>query len=80
MERYPSILKNNPYFAYEWKIEYFYVFLMMQVKLWKTRNCFSFHTFSGHTSIVTGVTFMQNNRAILSSSLDGTVRAWDVKR
>nr|XP_053626485.1 LOW QUALITY PROTEIN: periodic tryptophan protein 2 homolog [Cherax quadricarinatus] len=51
-----------------------------QVKLWSTQSSFSFVTFSEHTGAVTGLTFTQSGRAILSSSHDGTVRAFDLIR
>jgi len=51
-----------------------------KVKLWETQNGFAIHTFSEHTSVVTGVVFMQSNKAVVSSSLDGTVRAFDTMR
>ncbi|ODM97316.1 Periodic tryptophan protein 2 [Orchesella cincta] len=51
-----------------------------KVKLWETQNGFACHTFSEHTSVVTGILFMQNNKAVVSSSLDGTVRAFDTMR
>ena len=37
-------------------------------------------TFTEHTSAITGVAFTQTGRALLSSSLDGTVRAFDMAR
>ena len=37
-------------------------------------------TFHEHTASVTGVVFSQNNKVVLSSSLDGTVRAFDMTR
>lgn len=37
-------------------------------------------TFSEHKSSVTGVTFTQNGKAVVSASLDGTVRAFDLTR
>lgn len=51
-----------------------------KVKLWSTQSSFSFVTFSEHTGAVTGLTFTQSGRAILSSSHDGTVRAFDLIR
>ncbi|XP_071547868.1 periodic tryptophan protein 2 homolog [Panulirus ornatus] len=51
-----------------------------KVKMWSTQSSFCFVTFSEHTAAVTGLTFTQSGRAILSSSLDGTVRASDLIR
>ncbi|CAL8081405.1 unnamed protein product [Orchesella dallaii] len=51
-----------------------------KVKLWETHNGFAAHTFSEHTAAVTGVVFMQSSKAVISSSLDGTVRAFDTMR
>jgi periodic tryptophan protein 2 len=48
--------------------------------VWDTNTGFSFVTFTEHTSTVTGVAFTQTGRALLSSSLDGTVRAFDMAR
>lgn len=41
---------------------------------------FCFVTFSEHTCSVTGVVFTPNSQVVLSCSLDGTVRAFDLKR
>ncbi|KAK7082129.1 U3 snoRNP protein [Halocaridina rubra] len=51
-----------------------------KVKLWSTQSSFCFVTFSEHTSAVTGLAFTQSGKAILSSSFDGTVRAFDLIR
>ncbi|KAK6739639.1 hypothetical protein RB195_008250 [Necator americanus] len=51
-----------------------------KVKIWDGRTGFCTVTFDEHTSAVTGVCWTQNGKAILSSSLDGTVRAHDLKR
>lgn len=37
-------------------------------------------TFPEHTNAVTALHFMANNHSLLSASLDGTVRAWDLFR
>jgi len=55
-------------------------YITLQVKVWETRTSFCFVTFSDHTSSVTGVCFTQNGNAVVSSSLDGTVRAFDLTR
>ncbi|KAI7750771.1 hypothetical protein M8C21_028344 [Ambrosia artemisiifolia] len=41
---------------------------------------FCFVTFSEHTNAVTALHFMASNHCLLSASLDGTVRAWDLFR
>lgn len=41
---------------------------------------FCFVTFSDHSAPVTAVTFLPSGHALLSASLDGTVRAWDLVR
>ncbi|CAI5445765.1 unnamed protein product [Caenorhabditis angaria] len=51
-----------------------------KVKIWNGRTSFCTVTFDEHTSAVTAVKWTQNGRAILSASLDGTVRAHDLKR
>ena len=63
--------------------------MCVQVKLWDVVSGFCTVTFGGedasgrpvgHTAGVTAVAFAQNGRAVLSASLDGTVRAFDMKR
>ena len=51
-----------------------------KVKLWNTNSGFCFVTFSEHEAAVTGVCFTPNAKVVLSSSLDGTVRAFDMTR
>lgn len=55
-----------------------------KVKLWNSVSGFSFVTFSSHTSTVTAVAFVGGKRGhglvVLSASLDGTVRAYDLVR
>ncbi|XP_020581444.1 periodic tryptophan protein 2 homolog [Phalaenopsis equestris] len=51
-----------------------------KVKVWTASSGFCFITFSEHTNAVTAVNFMANNHCLLSASLDGTVRAWDLFR
>ncbi|XP_033339353.1 periodic tryptophan protein 2 homolog [Megalopta genalis] len=51
-----------------------------KVKLWNTLNGFCSVTFHEHTSSVTNVLFSHNRRFIVSASLDGTVRAYDLAR
>eukprot|EP00039_Didymoeca_costata_P029411 m.24578 g.24578 ORF g.24578 m.24578 type:complete len:904 (-) comp7619_c0_seq2:59-2770(-) len=51
-----------------------------KVKLWNSLSGFCVITFTEHTGAITGLTFAQNGMSILSSSLDGTVRAFDLMR
>ncbi|CCI41839.1 unnamed protein product [Albugo candida] len=51
-----------------------------KLKLWDTSTGFCFVTFSEHQAPITGVRFAPNGQAIVSSSLDGTVRAFDLNR
>jgi len=53
-----------------------------KVKLWNTSTGFCFVTFSEHIAPVTGVKFAGkgSGKVILSSSLDGTIRAHDLLR
>jgi periodic tryptophan protein 2 len=52
-----------------------------KVKIWDTRTSFCFVTFKEHTGTVTGLCFLPTTgNAVLSSSLDGTVRAFDLIR
>lgn len=49
-----------------------------KLKLWNTANGFCIVTFSEHTSAITQVQFCK--KFFVSSSLDGTVRAFDITR
>ena len=51
-----------------------------KVKLWNTTSGFCFVTFHEHTAAVRGVTFSTNRKFVVSSSIDGTVRAFDLTR
>lgn len=51
-----------------------------QVKLWSTVTGFCFVTFSEHTAAVSSVVFSSRDKVVLSASLDGTVRAFDLHR
>ena len=52
-----------------------------KVKVWSARNQFCFVTFAEHTSAVTDLLFLpKSGNAVLTSSLDGTVRAFDLVR
>ena len=52
----------------------------LQVKVWNTSSGFCFVTFTEHLGGITGVVFNQNGQVVLSSSLDGSVRAFDLNR
>lgn len=50
-----------------------------KLKLWTTKNCLNFVTFTEHTSKITALQFIpKKGNAVLSASLDGTVRAYDL--
>nr|XP_033797593.1 periodic tryptophan protein 2 homolog [Geotrypetes seraphini] len=51
-----------------------------KVKVWNASNGFCFVTFTEHTSSITAVTFTSNGFVVVSASLDGTVRAFDLHR
>ncbi|CAO2839236.1 unnamed protein product [Amaranthus hypochondriacus] len=51
-----------------------------KIKVWNVSSGFCFVTFPEHTNAVTALHFMANNHSLLSASLDGTVRAWDLFR
>jgi periodic tryptophan protein 2 len=51
-----------------------------RVKVWCCRSSLCLVTFAEHTAAVTDVCWTQGGRAILSASLDGTVRACDMLR
>jgi periodic tryptophan protein 2 len=56
------------------------LYFHFQVKIWNNRTSFCIVTFDEHTSAVSCVKWTQSGKAILSASLDGTVRAHDMKR
>lgn len=49
-----------------------------QVKVWNMQSGFCFVTFSEHTAPVVAVQWLPSGHALLSASLDGTVRAFDL--
>ncbi|GLI62923.1 nucleolar protein, component of the U3 processome [Volvox africanus] len=51
-----------------------------KVKVFQLATGFCFVTFTEHTAPVTAVTFLPSGAVLLSASLDGTVRAWDLVR
>lgn len=51
-----------------------------KVKIWNVQSGFCFVTFSDHTAPVTAVAFLPSGSVVVSASLDGTVRAFDLVR
>ncbi|XP_026886826.2 PWP2 small subunit processome component [Electrophorus electricus] len=51
-----------------------------KVKVWNCSSGLCFVTFKEHTSSITGVAFTSSGLVVLSASLDGTVRAFDLHR
>ncbi|CAM6092951.1 unnamed protein product [Calypogeia fissa] len=51
-----------------------------KLKVWNISTGFCFVTFAEHTNAITAVLFLSGNRAVVSASLDGTVRAFDLMR
>ena len=51
-----------------------------KVKLWSPSSGFCFVTFTDHTAAVQDLAFVPHGRALVSASLDGTVRAFDLLR
>ena len=51
-----------------------------KVKMWNTTNGQCFVTFGEHNAAITGLHFKGNGQVVCSSSLDGTVRAFDLNR
>ena len=60
-------------------VKFFFNFFS-QLKIWDTLTGFSFVTFDQHTGGVTDVKFIESGKAVISSSQDGTVRAFDLNR
>jgi periodic tryptophan protein 2 len=54
--------------------------LLLQVKVFQLSSGFCYVTFSEHTAPVTAVSFLPTGAAVLSASLDGSVRAYDLLR
>lgn len=51
-----------------------------KVKLWNVNSGFCFVTFNEHTGPVSAVAFSGNKKFVVSASLDGTIRAYDIIR
>ncbi|KOB64804.1 No child left behind, partial [Operophtera brumata] len=52
--------------------------LVWEWQIWNTSNGFCFVTFDEHKSTVTDIVFSSNKKFLVSSSLDGTVRCYDL--
>lgn len=52
----------------------------LQVKVWNSTSGLCFVTFTEHVSSVSSVTFTSSGFVVVSASLDGTVRAFDLHR
>ena len=50
------------------------------VKVWSVSSGFCIVTFKNHQSCVTGITWLRSGFALASSSKDGTVRVYDLRR
>ena len=51
-----------------------------KLKLWNVTSGSCFVTFTEHTNSITAVLFLPANHVVVSASLDGTVRAFDLVR
>lgn len=51
-----------------------------KIKVWDTKSGFCIVTFTEHTSGVTSCEFAKRGNVLFTSSLDGSVRAWDLIR
>lgn len=51
-----------------------------KVKLWNAYTGFCFVTFHEHSNAVTGIAFSGTKKFVVSTSLDGTVRCFDILR
>ena len=51
-----------------------------KLKVWSLASGYCFVTFAEHSAAVTGVAWTPPGNAVLSASLDGTVRAFDLVR
>ena len=59
---------------------HYLLWLCLQVKIWNVQSGFCYVTFSDHTAPVTAVAFLPSGSVVVSASLDGTVRAFDLVR
>ena len=51
-----------------------------KVKLWSTTSGFCFVTFDDHSGPISAITIVPNGKSVVTASLDGTVRAFDLVR
>eukprot|EP00792_Barthelona_sp_PAP020_P007239 TRINITY_DN3129_c0_g1_i1.p1 TRINITY_DN3129_c0_g1~~TRINITY_DN3129_c0_g1_i1.p1 ORF type:complete len:872 (+),score=199.74 TRINITY_DN3129_c0_g1_i1:35-2617(+) len=51
-----------------------------KIKVWSARHGFSFVTFAAHGAPITGIKFLPNDAAVISCSVDGTIKAHDLVR
>ncbi|PVU89544.1 hypothetical protein BB559_005050 [Furculomyces boomerangus] len=51
-----------------------------KIKIWMASTGYCFVTFSNHSSSITAIQFTKQNQVVVSASLDGTVRAFDLVR
>ena len=50
------------------------------IQLWNVASGSCYVTFTEHTNSITAVLFLPTNHVVVSASLDGTVRAYDLVR
>lgn len=50
------------------------------VRVWEKGSGKLFHTFEGHFEEVTGISFLEEEKTIVSVSIDGTIRQWSLKK
>lgn len=62
------------------KVKFLLLLDFTQVKVFQQGSGFCFVTFSEHSAPVTAVQFLPSGHALVSASLDGTVRAYDLVR
>ena len=49
-----------------------------KLKVWTTKNCLCFCTFTEHEGAIADVKYLPKSNAFVSASADGTVRAFDL--
>ena len=80
------LLSFHPYrYGNYWTIILFFFFFCSggddgKTKIWNTNTGFCFVTFAEHSGPITDVVFSLTGTVVVSSSLDGTVRAFDLVR
>ncbi len=50
------------------------------LKIWSTSDAKELASFAGHEKAIAGVRWMQDGRRVVTGSVDGTCRIWDVQR